>query len=301
MYPELDSCILCPRLCGVNRNNKISGLCGFDNRLFIAKAYLHQWEEPPISGKNGSGTIFFSGCNLKCIFCQNYKISSENFGKEVSTSQLANIMLKIQSQGAHNINLVTPTHYILHIKDAIIDAKKRGLKIPIIYNSSGYENPSSIKLLDGLIDIYLPDLKYFDDITALKYSKAYNYFSIATEAIKEMYNQVGKVKFDKNGIMKSGIIVRHLILPGCSKDSKKILRYLMDEYRDNIYISIMRQYTPNKNVKNIDKLNRMVTDKEYNSVIQYAIKLGINNCFIQDGSSSDECFVPDFDLDGLDF
>ncbi|MBO5138536.1 MAG: radical SAM protein [Bacilli bacterium] len=301
MYSELDCCKLCPRLCGVNRNNNISGLCGFDNRLFVAKAYLHKWEEPPISGENGSGTIFFSGCNLKCIFCQNYKISAKNFGKEISVGQLSNIMLNLQKCGAHNINLVTPTHYILHIRDAIKMAKQKGLVIPIVYNSSGYENVSSIKLLDGLIDIYLPDLKYYDDITSLKYSKAYDYFSISTCAIDEMYKQVGKAKFDKNGIMKKGVIVRHLIIPGCSNDSKKILKYLNDKYGDNIYISIMRQYTPNENVKNIDKLNRCVTDKEYNDVLEYAIKLGINNCFIQDGSSSDECFVPDFDLDGLDF
>ena len=299
MYKELDSCSLCPRLCGANRNNNEVGLCGFDNKLFVAKSMLHMWEEPPISGTRGSGAIFFSGCNLKCIYCQNYKISSLNFGKEITVENLAKIMLDLEKKGAHNINLVTPTHYILHIRNAIKLAKKKGLKIPIVYNSSGYESVNSLKMLDGLIDIYLPDLKYFDDINAMKYSKAFNYFNTAIDALDEMYKQVGKVKFDKDGIMKSGMIVRHLILPGLSDDSKNILRYLHGTFGDNIYISIMNQYTPLEQVKNIDLLNRQVTKKEYDDILNFAIYLGINNCFIQDGSASCKDFIPDFNLEGV--
>lgn len=299
MYKELDSCSLCPRLCGANRNNGTLGLCGFDNKLFVAKSMLHMWEEPPISGSRGSGAIFFSGCNLKCIYCQNYKISSENYGKEITTEDLAKIMLDLEKKGAHNINLVTPTHYILHIRDAIRIAKKRGLNIPIVYNSSGYESVNSLKLLDGLIDIYLPDLKYFDDINAMKYSKAFNYFNTAVDALDEMYKQVGKVKIDKDGVMRRGMIVRHLILPGQIDDSKNILRYLHCTFGDNIYISIMNQYTPVKQVKTIDLLNRKVTKKEYDDILNFAINLGINNCFIQDASSSSKDFIPDFDLEGV--
>ena len=299
MYKELDSCKLCPRFCGVNRNNNEVGLCGFDNRLFVAKSMLHMWEEPPISGTRGSGAIFFSGCNMKCIYCQNHKISSLNYGKEITVERLTEVMLELQKTGAHNINLVTPTHYILHIRDAIKLAKKKGLKIPIVYNCGGYENVESLKLLDGLIDIYLPDLKYFDDINAMRYSKAFNYFNNAIDALDEMYKQVGKVKFDKNQIMVRGMIVRHLILPGQIEDSKNILRYLYGTFGDNIYISLMNQYTPLEQVKNIEDLNRKVTKKEYNNILEFAINLGINNCFIQDGSSSSKDFIPNFDLGGL--
>lgn len=299
MFKELDQCMLCPRLCGVNRNNGVRGLCGCDKDLYVARAMLYYFEEPPISGNNGSGAIFFSGCNLKCIFCQNYEISSNNLGKKISVQRLSEIMLELQSKKAHNINLVTPTQYIPHIRKAIIMAKKKGLSIPIIYNTSGYESVSSLKLLDGLIDIYLPDFKYFDDILALKFSKAYNYSQIAMDAIDEMYRQVGSIKFDKNNMMVSGVIVRHLVLPGNVSDSKKIINYLHQKYKDNIYISIMRQYTPNKNVKNIEKLNRSVTNKEYDSILKYAIDIGVNNCFIQDSESSNEIFVPHFNFDGV--
>ena len=295
----LNCCTLCPRECKVNRNKGEIGLCGMDSKIKVARIAPHYFEEPPISGDKGSGAIFFSGCNLKCIFCQNYNISTNNFGKEISINSLATKMVKLQKDGVHNINLVTPTHFIPQIKDSIKQAKKMGLSIPIVYNTSSYEKKESLKMLDGLIDIYLPDLKYYDDILAIRYSKAPNYFNIAIDAIEEMYRQVGPVQFDSNGIMKKGIIVRHLLLPGHIEDSKKILEYLHLIYGDNIFISIMNQYTPLDQVKNIEELNRCVTEDEYNELIDYAVELGINNAFVQDGETQKESFIPDFDLTGI--
>lgn len=295
----LNCCTLCPRKCKVNRNKGEIGLCGMDSKIKVARIAPHYFEEPPISGDKGSGAIFFSGCNLKCIFCQNYNISTNNFGKEIGINSLATKMVKLQKDGVHNINLVTPTHFIPQIKDSIKQAKKMGLSIPIVYNTSSYEKKESLKMLDGLIDIYLPDLKYYDDILAIRYSKAPNYFNIAIDAIEEMYRQVGPVQFDSNGIMKKGIIVRHLLLPGHIEDSKKILEYLHLIYGDNIFISIMNQYTPLDQVKNIEELNRCVTEDEYNELIDYAVELGINNAFVQDGETQKESFIPDFDLTGI--
>ena len=259
---ELNQCMLCPRDCKVNRSNLEIGLCGENEKIKVARIALHNYEEPPISGTKGSGTIFFSGCNLKCVFCQNYKISTNNFGEVITTTALANKMLELQKKGAHNINLVTPTHFSTQIAKSIILAKKKGLKIPIVYNTSGYEKVESIKKLSGLIDIYLPDIKYYDDFLAMRYSKAPNYFQIATAALSEMYNQVGYPKFDKKGIMQKGVIVRHLLLPGQIEDSKKIIKYLYETYNNNIFISIMNQYTPTKLVQKIDELNKKVTKKE---------------------------------------
>lgn len=219
----MESCTICPRECKVNRSLAQVGLCGMSDKIVVARIAPHYFEEPPISGVNGSGAIFFSGCNLKCIFCQNYNISTKNFGKEITVFELANKMIELQNLGVHNINLVTPTHFIPQIAQAIKIAKENGLVIPIVYNTSSYEKVSSLKLLDGLIDIYLPDLKYYDDWYSIKYSKAPNYFNIAIDAIEEMYRQVGNVVYDKNGIMKKGIIVRHLMLPGRGDDSKKLL------------------------------------------------------------------------------
>ena len=299
MKDILNCCTLCPRECKVNRNKGEVGLCGMDSKIKVARIAPHYFEEPPISGDKGSGAIFFSGCNLKCIFCQNYNISTNNFGKEISINSLANKMVKLQKDGVHNINLVTPTHFIPQIKDSIKQAKKIGLNIPVVYNTSSYEKVSSLKLLDGLIDIYLPDLKYYDDIFAIRYSKAPNYFNIAIDAIEEMYRQVGPVELDENGIMRKGIIVRHLLLPGHIEDSKKILEYLHLIYGDNIFISIMNQYTPLEQVKNIEELNRCVTEDEYNELIDYAVELGINNAFVQDGETQKESFIPEFDLTGI--
>lgn len=296
---ELDCCKICPRECGVSRNEGETGLCSMTSKIKVARIAKHYYEEPPISGKNGSGAIFFSGCNMKCIFCQNYNISTNNFGKEINIKQLAEKMIKLQKDGAENINLVTPTHFVPQIKKALIMAKEMGLIIPIVYNTSGYEKVETLRKLDGLIDIYLPDLKYYDDILAMKYSKAVNYFDIATDAIKEMYRQVGNPVFDKNGMMKKGIIVRHLMLPEQIEDSKKIIKYLYDTYHDNIFISIMNQYTPLKQVENIKELNHKVRESDYDNLINYACDLGVKNAFMQTGDTAKDSFIPDFDLTGV--
>ncbi len=288
---DLTKCKLCPRNCGVDRTKTI-GFCGANNKMKIARADLHFWEEPCISGESGSGTIFFSYCNLKCIFCQNYKISSEHIGKEISIEKFSEICLDLQNKGALNINLVTPTHYIPLIVDGLKLAKKSGLTIPIVYNTSSYENVESLKLLDGLIDIYLPDFKYFDDLYAIKYSNANDYKKYASLAITEMYRQVGKPIFE-NDIMKKGIIVRHLLLPGLIDDSKKIIKYLYDTYKDDIYISIMNQYTPIKKLQ-YEELNHRIKNSIYDEIIDYAYDLGIRNAFVQEGETQKKSFIPDF-------
>ena len=299
MKNVLKSCTLCPRECKVDRTIGQTGLCGMTSKIKVARIAPHYYEEPPISGESGSGAIFFSGCNLKCIFCQNYNISTNNFGKEISINKLAQKMIELQNKKVHNINLVTPTHYIPQIREAIKQAKKMGLTIPIIYNTSSYEKVESLKMLDGLIDVYLPDLKYFDDFLAIRYSKAPNYFNTAIDAIEEMYRQTGPVVLDENGLIKKGLIVRHLMLPNQIEDSKKILEYLHLIYNDNIYISIMNQYTPLEQVKNIDELNRPITKKEYDDLIDYAYDLGIYNAFVQEEETCKESFIPDFDLTGV--
>ncbi len=286
------NCNLCPRNCNINRE-KEHGYCHANNKLKIARAALHYYEEPCISGTNGSGAIFFTYCNLKCIFCQNYEISTKNIGKEISIEKLSDICLNLQKEGANNINLVTPTHYIPLIKEALIKAKNKGLTIPIIYNTSGYEKVSSLKLLEGLIDIYIPDLKYKSEILGKKYSNAPDYFDITTKAIKEMYRQVGKPKFSKEGIMQKGLIVRHLAIPENEKDSKEILSYLYNTYKNNIYISLMNQYTPIRKTK-YNELNRKLSKKEYYNLIDYAISLGIENCFVQEEGTQKKSFIPDF-------
>ena len=295
----LEKCQTCPRDCKVNRLKKEIGLCGADDQVRVAKIALHYGEEPPISLENGSGAIFFSGCNLKCIFCQNYSISSKIFGKILTIQELADQMIELQKKKAANINLVTPTHYIPQIIEAIKIAKKKGLRIPIIYNCGGYEKVESLKLLNGLIDIYLPDLKYYDDLLAMKYSKAPNYFEIATKAIREMYRQVGVPKFDQNGMLKKGIIVRHLLLPEQLEDSKRVIRYLYHTYQDKVFISIMGQYTPLRQVQHIKELNHRVKREDYDALIRYACDLNIKNAFIQNEGSDNEEFIPYFDLSGV--
>lgn len=299
MLKLLEKCELCPRNCIVNRLKGEIGFCGATDKLKIARAALHMWEEPCISGENGSGTIFFSFCNLKCVYCQNYNISTKNHGKEITINRLSEIMLELQEKGANNINLVTPTHYVPQIIEAIKIAKNNNLGIPIVYNTSGYEKKETIKLLNGYIDIYLTDLKYYSDEYSCKYSKAKNYFKYAKESLEEMYRQIGNPKFNENGIMNKGIIVRHLVLPNLVDDSKQILDYLFNTYHNNIYISIMNQYTPLEHVKKYNELNRMITNEEYEKVIQYAIKLGIENAFIQEGETQKESFIPDFDNTGI--
>lgn len=293
-YEILKNCALCPRNCKVDRTSGKLGFCKAYERIKIAKAYLHRWEEPPISGTNGSGTVFFSHCNMGCVFCQNYKISSLHQGKYVTVAELCDIFLDLQNKNAHNINLVTPTHYIPQIADALVMAKKKGLKLPVVYNCGGYENVEALELLDGLIDIYMPDMKYYDDKYAIKYSNAPNYFEFAKKAIKEMYRQTGKNKFDNNGIMTKGVIVRHMMLPTLLFDSKKIIDYLYSEYGDNIYISIMSQYTPMPNVKDYPEINRAVPKEYYNLLVDYASGLGIKNAFIQGEDAVGESFIPDF-------
>ncbi len=290
---NLSKCDICPRKCGVNREKGELGFCKMKDKIKIARYSLHYWEEPIISGETGSGTIFFSGCNLKCIFCQNYKISSENMGKEISVERLKEICLELQNMGANNINLVTGTHFLPLIKEALILAKKEGLKIPIVYNTSSYENVESLKEMEGLIDIYLPDLKYYDNKLAENFSLANNYFEIATNAIKEMVRQTGKPVIENN-IMKKGVIVRHLLLPNHLEDSKKIIKYLHDTYDEDIYISIMNQYTPIKKFDKYPELNRTLTDKEYDELVNYACDLNITQAFIQEGETCKESFIPDF-------
>ena len=295
MNELLDKCKLCPHNCLVNRNKGEIGFCRAGNKIKIAKAYLHMWEEPSISGEKGSGTIFFSNCNLRCVFCQNYYISNENNGVEISIEKFGDICLDLQKQGALNINLVTPTHFVPLIIDGIKLAKSRGLCIPIVYNSSGYENVETIKLLDGIVDIYLPDLKYYSDSFALKYSNCKNYFKYASGVIDEMVRQKPKCIFDKNGILKSGVVVRHLLLPNMEEDSKKIIKYLYEKYRNNIYISIMNQYTPIRKCKYAE-LNSRVDSMIYEEVIDYAWNIGVRNAYTQDGESQDESFIPDWNF-----
>ena len=295
----MNECMLCPRYCMVNRESGQLGYCGCGKDMVIARYSLHMWEEPCISGSKGSGTIFFSGCNLKCIFCQNYDISNLNKGKIVSIEEFSDICIKLQESGANNINLVTGTMYIPLIVKGIKLARKKGLKIPIIYNTSGYDSIEGLKMLDGIIDVYLPDLKYYSDDLAIKYSKCKDYFKYASMAIEEMYRQVCKPILDNNGIIKRGVIVRHMMLPNNSNDSKKILKYLYDKYKDNIIISIMNQYTPIRYL-DYEELNHKVTNYEYNEIINYAYDLGIRNAYIQDDDTQRDSFIPDFNVfDGL--
>ena len=290
-------CVLCPKKCLVNRY-LTKGFCGLDNRIKVALAKPFFYEEPPISGTNGSGTIFFSGCNLKCCFCQNMEISKFNKGTYISITRLAEIMIELQNKHVHNINLVTPTMFIPSIIKAIKKARKMGLNIPIIYNSSGYENKEIIKLLNGYIDVYLPDFKYFDNNLAMKYSKVNNYLENVKEAIDEMVKQTGPCVFDKNGLIIKGTIIRHLMLPTHSNDTKKIISYLYNKYHHDIYLSIMNQYTPNDYVS-FKELKNPIKEEEYNEIIDYSVNLGITNAFCQVGGTVSDSFVPEFNLEGI--
>ena len=291
MNELLKNCVLCPKKCGVNRYND-KGFCGATNKIKIAYYSLHQWEEPIISGTNGSGTIFFSNCNMKCMYCQNKKISIDGYGVYISNKKLKEIMLLLQEKGAHNINLVTPTMYTPQLNKILNSIKGKELTIPVVYNTSSYENIIALKIMNNLVDIYLADLKYFDDSLAKKYSLVDNYFETATLAIDEMYRQVGSIKIE-NDLLVKGLVVRVLVLPGHIDDSKKIIEYLYKTYGNEIIISIMSQYTP-VNKCTYDNLNRKLTKKEYEEVVEYASNLGITNAFIQEGDSSGESFIPDF-------
>lgn len=293
MNEILKKCNLCPRNCGVNRYESL-GFCKASDKVKVAYYSLHQWEEPVISGINGSGTVFFSNCNLKCIFCQNKKISTLGYGKEISNERLKEIFLELQVKGAHNINLVTPTHYVPQIVEVLKEAKTAGLNIPIVYNTSSYENVSTIMLLEGIVDVYLADLKYFDDSLGCKYSKCENYFEVAKAAIEAMYEQVGKFEI-VDDLMVKGVIVRVLVLPGHADDSKNLIKYLHETYGNNIIISIMNQYTPVEVIDKYPNLNRKVSDEEYEDVIDFAVELGVETAFIQEGETQDTSFIPDFD------
>ena len=293
---ELKSCNICPHKCGVNRLNGIKGRCKCDNKIKIALASVHNYEEPCISGKNGSGTVFFSNCNLNCIYCQNYEISQLGKGKEITIEHLAQIFIKQQEKNVNNINLVTPTMYVPQIIEAIKIARKKGLNIPIIYNSNGYENVETIKKLNGYIDIYLPDLKYYSNEIAKKYSKIDNYFETAISAIKEMQKQVGNPIFNEEGIIQKGVIIRHLILPHHLLNTKNILKYVKENFDENTYISIMAQYFPTYKAKQDDKINRKITKKEYKEIENYLYLLNLKNGYIQELGEHEEEYVPNFDL-----
>ncbi|HIR59056.1 MAG TPA: radical SAM protein [Candidatus Onthousia excrementipullorum] len=291
-------CNLCPRNCLVDRT-KTLGYCKATDKVKVARSALHYFEEPSISGSNGSGTIFFSNCNLKCCYCQNKEISTDGFGKEITIERLSEMMLELEEKHANNINLVTPTHYVPSIIEAIKLARKKGLSIPIVYNTSGYESVETLKLLEGYIDIYLTDFKYFDNKLGKYLSKCSNYFEVASKALEEMYRQTGKNIFNKDGLMTKGIIVRCLVLPTKSDDTKKIINYLYKKYQDNIYLSIMNQYTPVNFIKDYPYLNKTISEDEYNDVIDYAIDLGIKNAYMQEGGTCSESFIPAFDLEGV--
>ena len=294
------NCTLCPRNCKKDRLSGEIGVCGADSDVRVARAALHMWEEPPISGTNGSGTVFFSGCSLSCVFCQNSDISHKRNGKKISRERLAEIFLELQEKGAHNINLVTPTHFIPDIVEALDNAKAAGLRLPIVYNTGGYENVETLGLLDGYIDIYLPDFKYERKDIALKYSHAADYPEKAKLALSEMVKQTGKPTFDKNGIMQKGVIVRHLVLPGYANDSMNVIKYLYSTYKDDIYISIMNQYTPREAIKEIfPEISRKLTTYEYQKVVEYAKSIGVKNGFSQYGETAKESFIPNFDYTGV--
>ena len=282
MLKELDRCNICPHNCNINRNVGKIGRCRATDKIKIALYSSHNFEEPCVSGEKGSGTVFFSNCNLNCVFCQNYEISQLGKGNEITIEELAKIFLIQQEKGVENINLVTPTSYVPQIIEAIKIAKKEGLNLPIIYNTNGYENIETIKMLDGYIDIYLPDLKYAENKLAKEYSKIDNYFEIATKAIKEMVKQVGVPKFDENGIMKNGVMVRHLVLPNNVENSKKVLKWLVKNLPKEIYISIMAQYFPTYKAKEIEKINRKLTNEEWREIEDYIQYLGIENGYVQE-------------------
>lgn len=293
-----NECSLCPRMCRTDRD-VTTGYCGVKNTLRVARAALHFWEEPCISGEEGSGAVFFTGCNLRCVFCQNYHIARAEQGKEITTERLAEIFLELQEQKANNINLVTGTHYVPQIVEALQSAKKQGLQIPVVYNCGGYERTETLQLLEGLVDIYLPDFKYMDSQRAGKYSHAKGYPEVAKAALAEMVRQQPEAVFDERGLMKQGIIVRHLMLPGGIKDSKEVVRYLYETYGDRIYMSLMNQYTPLAHVETYPEINRKLKKFEYDRLVDYAIALGVENAFIQEGETAEESFIPAFTGEGV--
>ena len=296
----MSACILCPRMCRANRLAGVFGYCGETAEVVVARAALHMWEEECISGEKGSGTVFFSGCNMRCIFCQNYRISRDKDGKVITVERLAEIFLKLKGQGAHNINLVTPTHYVPQIIEALKLAKKEGLGLPVVYNTSGYERVETLRMLRGYVDIYLPDFKYMDEGLAGEYSHAPDYPMYAKQALEEMVSQTGEFKMDETtGLLQRGVVVRHLVMPGHVKNSKEVIRYLYNTYGNRILISIMNQYTPMSQVENHALLGRRVTKREYNKVVDYALEIGVECGYVQEGEAARESFIPEFDGKGV--
>lgn len=296
---KYENCLLCPRKCGINRRTGQTGVCGVSSEIKVARAALHYWEEPCISGKRGSGAVFFSGCSLHCVFCQNREISDGKEGKVISKERLSDIFMELADKGANNINLVTPGQYIPDIVWAVKDAKSRGMKLPIIYNTSGYENVTELKLLEGIVDVYLPDFKYMDSTLSARYSRTKDYPSVAKQALSEMVRQQPDVVIDDaTGLIQKGVIVRQLLLPGHVNDAKAVLKYLYDTYHDHVYISMMSQFTPIA-LKDYPEINRTVTRREYERLVDYALEIGITNAFIQEGDVAKDSFIPAFDCEGV--
>ena len=304
MQQVYEKCQLCPRMCQVNRGAGQTGVCMVSSRLKVARAALHFWEETCISGTKGSGAVFFSGCSMHCVFCQNQEIAQGISGKEIPRERLAEIFLELQEQGANNINLVTPGQYVPHIVWAVEQARSQGMKIPVVYNTSSYENVDTLKQLEGIVDVYLPDFKYWSMELAKKYSNAPDYPEVAKTAIAEMVRQQPKVKFaydeaQKTDIIQNGVIVRQLLLPDQLEDAKQIIAYLHETYGDEIYLSLMSQYTPLKHVADYPELNRKVSPKEYDEYVDYAIEIGVENGYIQEEDVAEESFIPAFDGEGV--
>lgn len=294
-----EKCSLCPRMCGTDRAAGQKGFCGGGNLVRVARAALHYWEEPCISGESGSGTVFFSGCTMRCVFCQNKEISRSEVGKEITIERLAEIYLELAAKGANNINLVTPMHYAPQITAALDIARKNGLALPIVWNTGGWERRESIAAVRDYADIWLSDFKYFDSSLGESLSKAPNYFSVAAAALDQMVKQTCEPVFDENDMMRRGVIVRHLMLPGHLDDTKNVLRFLYENYGDSIWISIMNQYTPMCSDPRFPELSCTVSDEEYNEAIDFACELGIENAFVQEGGTVGESFIPPFDLSGV--
>lgn len=295
---EMTECRLCPRQCGVDRSKR-TGYCGVSDRVKLARAALHFWEEPCISGERGSGTVFFSGCALKCVFCQNYQLSAGHFGKEVSIQRLAEIFLELQQQGAHNINLVTGGHYVPQIVQAL-ELVRKDLKIPVVYNSSGYETVETLRQLKGYVDIYLPDLKYYSPERSARYSNAKDYFAVASQAVQEMFSQVGPVQFDEQGMLQKGVVVRHMVMPNGVEDTMDILTWIAEHLPlDDILVSVMSQYTPFYKSADYPEINRRLTQEEYDRVLDWMECMGIEQGFVQELSSAKEEYTPDFSLQGV--
>lgn len=299
-YGKMTECTLCPRSCRADREHGQAGVCGVSGTdIWLARAALHYWEEPCISGDSGSGAVFFCGCPLRCVYCQNYEIAHTKGGFAVTVERLSEIFLELQQQGAANINLVTPTHYALQIAEAVKKARKNGLSIPIVYNCSGYESVEALRRLKGIVDIYLTDFKYIEKEPAKRYSGAEDYPEKAKAALAEMVRQQGEAVFSPDGMMKKGVLVRHLLLPNHLKNGKAVVKYLYETYGNRIYISLLNQYTPLSQVQSYPELNRKVMKREYESLVSYALELGVENGFLQEGETAEESFIPSFDGEGI--